>query len=75
MLDSLQDKQKKIQQEIDRENDENQKYLMHLAKKEKRQKMFAQQKEEIEKAKEKIFEKLKQEQEERDRASDELLQL
>jgi hypothetical protein len=35
--------------------------------------MFAQQKEEIEKAKEKIFEKLKQEQEERDRASDELL--
>ena len=57
------------------ENDENQKYLMHLAKKEKRQKMFAQQKEEIEKAKEKIFEKLKQEQEERDRASDELLQL
>lgn len=37
--------------------------------------MFAQQKEEIERAKEKIFQKLKGEQEERDRASEELLQL
>ena len=36
MLDSLQDKQHKIQKEIDRENEENQRYLAHLAKKEKR---------------------------------------
>jgi len=36
MLDSLSDKNKKIQEEIDRENRENEMYLAHLAKKEKR---------------------------------------
>ena len=59
----------------DLEEEENRLYLIHLAKKVERQKNFAQQKEEVERAKEKIFTKLKAEQEERDRAAEEWWQL
>ena len=61
MLDSLQDKQDQIQRMKDLEEEENRLYLIHLAKKVERQKNFAQQKEEVERAKEKIFKKLKAE--------------
>ena len=61
MLDSLQDKRDKIKREEDRIAEENRLYLIHLAKKEERQKNFAQQTEEVERAKAKIFKKLKAE--------------